>query len=72
MQQILSSQETRDEETSCKEKQVKEQVQRQGSMDSLSMDSLQLNKSKNGYTYILLLCEEFSGYIVFEFIFLEF
>ena len=28
------------------------------------MDTLQLNKSKNGYTYILLLCEEFSGYIV--------
>ena len=28
------------------------------------MDSLQLNKSKNGYTYILLLCEEFSGYVV--------
>ena len=29
-----------------------------------SMDTMQLNKSKNGYTYILLLCEEFSGYIV--------
>ena len=28
------------------------------------MDTLQLNRSKNGYTYILLLCEEFSGYIV--------
>ena len=28
------------------------------------MDTLQLNKSKNGYTYILLLCEEFSGYII--------
>ena len=28
------------------------------------MDTLQLNKSKNGYTYILLLCEEFSGYVV--------
>ena len=29
-----------------------------------SMDSLQLTKSKNGYLYILLLCEEFSGYVV--------
>ena len=29
-----------------------------------SMDSMQLNKSKSGYTYILLLCEEFSGYVV--------
>ena len=28
------------------------------------MDTLQLNKSKIGYTYILLLCEEFSGYII--------
>ena len=28
------------------------------------MDTMQLNKSKNGYTYVLLLCEEFSGYIV--------
>ena len=29
-----------------------------------SMDTMQLNKSKNGYTYVLLLCEELSGYIV--------
>ena len=28
------------------------------------MDTLQLNKSKNGYTYILLLCKDFSGYII--------
>ena len=28
------------------------------------MDTMQLKKSKNGYTYVLLLCEEFSGYIV--------
>ena len=29
-----------------------------------SMDSLQLTRSKNGYMYILLLCEEFSGYVI--------